>query len=72
MTEFVHGLVISDESRTYSNWGLSRTTKLAVYLEPISYADVQFHCTWACTWARDSSSAACSAGSLAGCRRWAT
>src|SRR6202142_3197592 len=36
----VHGLVIDDQ-RSYRNWGLSRTTKPAVYLEPISYADVQ-------------------------------
>ena len=25
----------------FSNWGQSRTTKPAVYVEPISYADVQ-------------------------------
>src|ERR1700736_6368027 len=36
----VHGLVIDDQ-RSYSNWGLSRTTKPAVYVEPITYADVQ-------------------------------
>jgi FAD/FMN-containing dehydrogenase len=36
----VHGLVI-DDGRSYSNWGLSRTTKPAVYVEPITYADVQ-------------------------------
>jgi hypothetical protein len=35
-----HGLV-ENEGRIYSNWGLSRTTKPAVYAEPISYADVQ-------------------------------
>jgi hypothetical protein len=34
------GLVV-DGGRTYSNWGLSRLTKPAVYLEPLSYADVQ-------------------------------
>ena len=39
MTHF-HGL-LENEGRTYSNWGLSRTTKPAVYVEPISYADVQ-------------------------------
>ena len=35
-----HGL-LENEGRTYSNWGLSRTTKPAVYGEPINYADVQ-------------------------------
>ena len=35
-----HGLLIS-EAPSLSNWGLSRTTKPAVYVEPISYADVQ-------------------------------
>jgi hypothetical protein len=34
------GLVIS-EGPSFSNWGLSRTTNPAVYVEPISYADVQ-------------------------------
>ena len=34
------GLLIS-EGPSFSNWGLSRTTKPAVYVEPISYADVQ-------------------------------
>jgi hypothetical protein len=29
------------EGPSFSNWGLSRTTKPAVYVEPISYADVQ-------------------------------
>ncbi len=37
---YFHG-VLQDEGRTYSNWGLSRSTKPAVYAEPISYADVQ-------------------------------
>ena len=36
----IQGLV-QDEGRVFSNWGLSRTTKPAVYVEPISYADVQ-------------------------------
>lgn len=35
-----HG-IINDEGRTFSNWGLSRTTTPAVYVEPVSYADVQ-------------------------------
>jgi hypothetical protein len=35
-----HGL-LENEGHIYSNWGLSRTTKPAVYVEPISYADVQ-------------------------------
>jgi FAD/FMN-containing dehydrogenase len=36
----VHGLVL-DDGRAFANWGLSRSTTPAVYLEPISYADVQ-------------------------------
>lgn len=36
----VQGLV-ENEGRNYTNWGLSRATKPAVYVEPISYADVQ-------------------------------
>lgn len=35
-----HGL-IEREGRTYRNWGFSRTTRPAVYVEPVSYADVQ-------------------------------
>ncbi|WP_411726645.1 FAD-dependent oxidoreductase [Methyloglobulus sp.] len=35
-----HG-VLEKEGRSHSNWGLSRSTKPAVYVEPISYADVQ-------------------------------
>ena len=35
-----HGLLES-EGRSHTNWGLSRSTKPAVYVEPISYADVQ-------------------------------
>jgi FAD/FMN-containing dehydrogenase len=35
-----HGL-LENEGRILSNWGLSRTTKPAVYVEPISYTDVQ-------------------------------
>jgi len=35
-----HGLFLN-EGRVFSNWGLSRTTKPAVYVEPISYADIQ-------------------------------
>lgn len=35
-----HGL-LEQEGHHYSNWGLSRTTTPAVYVEPISYADVQ-------------------------------
>src|SRR6516165_12665883 len=34
------GLVVED-GRAVSNWGLSRSTRPAVYLEPVSYADVQ-------------------------------
>ena len=30
-----------DEGHVYRNWGLSRSTQSAVYVEPISYADVQ-------------------------------
>ncbi len=39
MPEF-QGL-FQNEGRNFSNWGLSRTTTPAVYVEPISYADVQ-------------------------------
>ena len=35
-----HGL-LKTEGPVVSNWGLSRTTTPAVYVEPISYADVQ-------------------------------
>jgi hypothetical protein len=35
-----HG-IIENEGRSFSNWGQSRTTKPAVYVEPISYGDVQ-------------------------------
>ncbi len=35
-----HGILEKD-GRAHSNWGLSRTTKPAVYVEPIDYADVQ-------------------------------
>ena len=35
-----HGIV-DNEGRVVSNWGQHRTTKPAVYVEPISYADVQ-------------------------------
>jgi hypothetical protein len=35
-----HG-ILENEGRSYSNWGLSRSTRPAVYVEPISYADVQ-------------------------------
>jgi FAD/FMN-containing dehydrogenase len=35
-----HGLVL-DGGHTFTNWGISRSTKPAVYLEPINYADVQ-------------------------------
>ena len=35
-----HG-ILQNEGKTVSNWGLSRTTKPAVYAEPITYADVQ-------------------------------
>lgn len=33
--------LLDNEGHIFSNWGLSRTTKPAVYVEPISYADVQ-------------------------------
>ena len=33
--------LIESEGRSYSNWGLHRTTKPAVFAEPITYADVQ-------------------------------
>jgi len=36
----VHGL-LENEGKTYSNWTLASTTQPAVYVEPISYADVQ-------------------------------
>ena len=35
-----HG-ILQNDGRIFSNWSLSRTTKPAVYVEPISYADVQ-------------------------------
>lgn len=35
-----HGL-LENEGRVFSNWSLSRTTRPAVYVEPISYSDVQ-------------------------------
>lgn len=35
-----HGLV-ENVGHTYSNWGQSRSTTPAIYLEPISYSDVQ-------------------------------
>ena len=35
-----HGL-LENECHPYRNWGLSRTTRPAVYVEPVSYADVQ-------------------------------
>src|SRR5262249_14433468 len=35
-----HG-ILQNEGRAFSNWGLSRSTTPAVYVEPISYADVQ-------------------------------
>jgi len=35
-----HGILKSD-GNIYSNWGLSNSTKPAVYAEPISYEDVQ-------------------------------
>ena len=40
ITQPFHGLLES-EGRIHTNWGLSRSTKPAVYVEPISYADVQ-------------------------------
>jgi hypothetical protein len=33
--------LFENEGHVYSNWGLSRGTQPAVYVEPISYADVQ-------------------------------
>src|SRR3954462_13150466 len=33
--------LLEDEGHVYSNWGLSRSTRPAVYVEPINYADVQ-------------------------------
>jgi hypothetical protein len=33
--------LFENEGHVYSNWGLSRSTRPAVYVEPISYADVQ-------------------------------
>jgi FAD/FMN-containing dehydrogenase len=33
--------LIESEGRSYSNWGLHRTTKPAVFAEPITYADVR-------------------------------
>jgi len=38
--QIVHG-VVENEGRSFSNWGSSRTTKPAAYVEPVSYADVQ-------------------------------
>lgn len=35
-----HGLIKRDGD-TYRNWGFSRTTRPAVYVEPVSYADVE-------------------------------
>jgi hypothetical protein len=35
-----HGL-LENEGRSYSNWGQSHATKPAVYVEPVSYEDVQ-------------------------------
>lgn len=35
-----HGL-LNDEGAVVRNWGLSRTTRPAAYVEPVSYADVQ-------------------------------
>ena len=40
MREAFHGLVL-DDGRTFTNWGLSRSTTPTVYSEPVSYADVQ-------------------------------
>lgn len=36
----VQGLIV-DEGLAFANWGLSRTTRPAVYVEPVGYADVQ-------------------------------
>src|SRR5882762_3177624 len=33
--------LFENEGHVYRNWGLSRATKPAVYVEPLSYADVQ-------------------------------
>ena len=33
--------LLENEGKIYSNWGLSKSTKPAVYVEPISYRDVQ-------------------------------
>src|SRR5687768_2657511 len=33
--------LFENEGHVYRNWGLSRSTRPAVYVEPISYADVQ-------------------------------
>ncbi|MEO7560407.1 MAG: hypothetical protein ABIT23_09160 [Nitrosospira sp.] len=33
--------LLENEGHVYRNWGLSRSTQSAVYVEPISYADVQ-------------------------------
>lgn len=33
--------LIQNEGRSFSNWGLHRSTTPAVFAEPISYADVQ-------------------------------
>src|SRR4051794_35297647 len=35
-----HGL-LHPGGRAYTNWGLSETTRPAVYVEPLTYADVQ-------------------------------
>jgi hypothetical protein len=35
-----HG-ILHNEGKVFSNWGQSRTTTPAVYVEPVSYADVQ-------------------------------
>ena len=39
-TQLYHGIYLND-GRKFSNWGSSRTTQPAVYVEPVSYADVQ-------------------------------
>lgn len=39
-TQPYHGIFIND-GRKFSNWGSGRSTQPAVYVEPISYADVQ-------------------------------
>ncbi len=33
--------LLENEGHVYRNWGLSRSTQSAAYVEPISYADVQ-------------------------------